>query len=66
MGAVLGLHAGAALESGQVSLTFSISDAAFGQVVGGELNTHLVTGQDANVVLAHFAGDMSDHNMSII
>ena len=53
MGAVLGLHAGATLESGQVSLTFSISDAAFGQVVGGELNTHLVTGQDANVVFAH-------------
>ena len=51
--AVLGLYAGAALESGQGSLTFSVGDAALGQVVGGELNTHLVTGQDANVVFAH-------------
>ena len=32
-------------------------DAAFGEVVGGELDLDAVAGEDADEVFAHFAGD---------
>src|SRR5690606_11843487 len=33
----------------------AVGDTTLGQVVGGQLNTYLVAGQDADVVLAHLA-----------
>src|SRR5579864_3682637 len=35
----------------------AVGDAAAGQVVRGELDLDLVTGEDADVVLSHLAGD---------
>lgn len=41
-------------------------DAPFGEVVGGKLDCDFVAGQDADVVLAHFAGDMRRHYMAVV
>src|ERR1041384_6045859 len=38
-------------------LSVSLGDASAGEVGGGELHLHLVSGEDADVVLAHLAGD---------
>src|SRR5215469_17584485 len=40
-------------------------DAALAQVVGRQFHGYGVTGQDADVVLAHLAGDMGRHHMAI-
>ena len=41
--------------TGFKSLLVAIDNAATGQVVGAQLNNHLVLWEDANVVLTHFA-----------
>ena len=43
--------------SGEVSsrLAGAVYDAALAQVIGSQLNLDLVSGQDADVVLAHFS-----------
>ena len=38
-------------------LSVSVGDSPAGQVVGRQLNLHLVAGEDADVVLAHLPGD---------
>ena len=41
------------------------SDAGFEEVVGGHFDIHLVADTDANKVLTHFAGDVSQHLMTV-
>ena len=41
-------------------------NATLGQVIGRQLNLYLVTGEDADVVLAHLAGDMGRDNVTIV
>ena len=43
----------------------TVSDAAFGEVVGRHLNLHLVAGEDFDVVHAHLPGDMGDNLVSV-
>ena len=42
-----------------------VSDSALGQIVGRQLNRYLVTSQNTYVVLAHLAGDMGGHNVTV-
>lgn len=42
-----------------LGLSLAVDDAAAGQVVGGHLHHHPVPGKDADVMLAHFAGHVS-------
>ena len=44
----------------------AVSDPALGQIVGRHFNLDLVAGQDADVVLAHPAGDMGDDLVAIL
>jgi hypothetical protein len=41
-------------------------DAALGQVVGRQFQGHLVAGQDADVVLAHFPARVGDDHVAIL
>jgi len=41
------------------------SDAALGQVVRRQLQRHVITRQNANVVLAHFSGGVGHHLMAV-
>ena len=41
----------------------AVDDAALGQIVGRHLDGDLVAGEDADVVLAHFPGDVRSHNV---
>lgn len=41
-------------------------NATFGQIVGGQLYSDAVTGQDADVVFAHATGDVAGHNMAVV
>ncbi len=41
----------------------AVDDAALGQIVRRHLDGDLVAGEDADVVLAHFPGDMRSHNV---
>jgi len=43
----------------------AVNDSTFGQIVGGQLNSHLIARQDANVVLAHFAGDVRGYGVTV-
>ena len=43
----------------------SIGDAALGEVIGRQLHSHLIAGQDSNIVFAHLSGNMRDHYMAI-
>lgn len=45
---------------GKWGLAHAEDDATFGEVVGGELYGHFVAAEDADVVLAYFAGDVGD------
>src|SRR5919204_303955 len=42
----------------------SVGNAASREVVGRELDLHLVPGEDADVVLAHLPGDGGENRMS--
>ena len=42
------------------------SDATLAQVVWGQLDFDLVTGEDANVVFAHFARNVSGHDVAVV
>jgi len=44
----------------------AVDDAAFGQIVGGHLHLHLVAGEDADVVLAHLAGDVCRDHVAVL
>lgn len=41
------------------------SDAGFAEVVGRHLDVYPVTDADADEVLSHFAGDVSQHFMTV-
>ncbi len=49
----------------EVLLAGAEGDASLGQIVGGDLNGNLVTGKNADVVLTHFAGDVSHYNVAV-
>ena len=42
-------------------LPFAINDPAFGQVIGRQLDTDLVTRHDSDEMLAHSSSNMSHH-----
>ena len=46
-------------------LATAINDAALRQIVRRELNSNLITGENANVVFAHLAGDVRNHSMTV-
>ena len=46
--------------------TGAVSDAAFAQIIRGQLNGDLVTGENADLVLAHLAGDMCGDDIPIL
>lgn len=48
------------------ALTHTVRDATLGQVVRRQLHRYLVTPKDSNVVLAHLAGDMSGHHVTVL
>ena len=41
------------------------SNSAFGEIVGSQLNRDLVASKDADVMFAHFAGDMGNDHMAV-
>ena len=41
-------------------------DAAFAEVVRGEFHLHFIAGENADVVLAHFPGDVSGNHVTVI
>src|SRR6185503_6599093 len=43
-----------------------VDDPAGGEVVGGQLDEHLVAGQDADEVLAHLARDVGEHLVLVL
>src|SRR5690606_18558124 len=43
----------------------AVGDATLGEVVGGQLDLDLVTGEDADVVLAHLARDVRGDDVTI-
>src|SRR5438270_12544740 len=44
----------------------AIDDAALGQVVGSHLHRHRITGEDADVVLAHLARDVGGDYVAVL
>jgi len=44
----------------------TVSDPALGQVVGTNLHSNTIPGENANVVHAHLAGNMSHHLVAIL
>ncbi len=50
----------------RTSLDMAERDAALGQVVGRQFQRHLVTGQNADVVLTHLAVGVSDEFVTVI
>ena len=44
----------------------SVDDAATGEVVGGYLHEHPVTGKDADEVLAHLSADVCQHLVFVL
>src|SRR5580700_335794 len=44
----------------------AVDDAALGQIVRGHFHGDGVSGEDADVVLAHLAGDMRGHHVAIL
>src|SRR5512142_895260 len=55
-----------ALDLKKRELLVAVGDAASSQVVGRELDLHLVAGRDADVVHAHLAGDVSEHLVPVL
>ena len=43
----------------------AVDDAAAGQVVGGELNGHFISGIDTNEIHAHFSGNVRHDAVAI-
>ena len=46
-------------------LSPAVGDAALAEVVGGDLDGDAVAAQDADVVLAHLAGDVGGHDVAV-
>src|ERR1700733_13269290 len=46
--------------------TAAVDDAALGQVVGGHFHGDRIAGEDADVVLAHFARNVCSHDVTIL
>ena len=51
---------------GRRRLGLAESDASLRQVVGRDLNAHAISGNNPDKVFAHFAGNMSEHNMPVL
>ncbi len=47
--------------SGTGSLAMAESDAAFGEVVGGEFEGDFIAGEDADAIAAQAAGEVGEH-----
>ncbi len=43
----------------------AVNDATFGEIVGRQFDGHFIAGQDADVVLAHLAGNVRGHGVTI-
>ena len=54
-----------ALTMGWRRLAVAEGDPAPRQIVGGELDGDAVPGEDADVVLAHFAAEIAEHLMLV-
>src|SRR4051812_32858230 len=52
--------------AGPGALLVAVGDAAAVEVVGRELDLHPVAGQDADVVAAHLAGDVTEDLMVVV
>lgn len=39
-------------------LAFAVDDSTLGQIIGRQLHSHLIAGDDANEVFSHSAGDV--------
>ncbi len=50
----------------KIGLFCPVHDASLGQIIGSHFHHHLVTGENAYVVLAHFSGYMRGNDMSIV
>ena len=48
------------------TLNVTEGDATFGQIVWRQLQRDLVASQDADVVLAHLAGGVSDQGVAVV
>jgi hypothetical protein len=46
-------------------LASAVGDAPFAQIVGRQLYTHFVTGQNTDLILAHLAGDMRGYDVPV-
>ena len=46
-------------------LPFPESNATLGEIVGSQFNHDAISGQNTNVVFAHFAGNVSGHDVSV-
>jgi hypothetical protein len=60
-GAGLGRDQRAALD-----LAEAVGDTAAGQIIWGELDDDAVSGQDADEVLAHLAGQVTEYGMTVL
>ena len=47
-------------------LAAAVDDATFGEIVRSQLHSDFVASEDANVILAHFPGDMGGHNVPVL
>jgi hypothetical protein len=46
-------------------LLIAVYDATTGQIVGAQLDDHAVLGEDADVMLAHFARNVGKHSVAV-
>jgi hypothetical protein len=49
----------------QHSLLVAVGDPATTQVIGAQLYNYTILRKDSNVVLSHFAGDVSEHYVAV-
>ncbi len=43
----------------------TVGDAPLAEIIGGQLDGDRIAGEDADIVLAHFARDVCGHDMTI-
>lgn len=51
---------------GSASLTVPVGDPAASQIIGGEFDDYPVAGEDADVVLAHLPGKVTEHLVAVL
>lgn len=44
----------------------AVSNATAAEIVGGEFYSHPISGEDADIVLAHLSRDMGENNVPVI